>query len=325
MTHHYVCYINVAIDNNKKCKIHQCCCGLALTVGMLVYCDARYITLVKGRICYMDVRAVTFDGKLSCHVGVVKVLPMQLKLVANRFAKITEIHRETTEKNRTYGMARYGKGYAKMVFFDVNPQEQVDGETLVQSEGFGACPQWKDEKDISSILTKEKYEANVKRAAKKKSLTAPTKNVKDSTKAPTKNVKDSTKAPTKNVKDSTKAPTKNVKDNVKDSTTDDDEAAQTKSKAPTKNVNDSKKTSDEDEEQSDEDEEPSDEDDSDSSEEKGNSSKRHRSGYSRSYMRAVKQAEDKEKASLKRRRIDSSSSDDDLPLMHLKKSKPLRK
>ena len=212
MTHHYVCYINVAIDNNKKCKIHQCCCGLALTVGMLVYCDARYITLVKGRICYMDVRAVTFDGKLSCHVGVVKVLPMQLKLVANRFAKITEIHRETTEKNRTYGMARYGKGYAKMVFFDVNPQEQVDGETLVQSEGFGACPQWKDEKDISSILTKEKYEANVKRAAKKKSLTAPT----------------------KNVKDSTKAPTKNVKDNVKDSTTDDDEAAETKSKAPTK-------------------------------------------------------------------------------------------
>ncbi len=314
MTHHYVCYINVAIDNNKKCKIHQCCCGLALTVGMLVYCDARYITLVKGRICYMDVRAVTFDGKLSCHVGVVKVLPMQLKLVANRFAKITEIHRETTEKNRTYGMARYGKGYAKMVFFDVNPQEQVDGETLVQSEGFGACPQWKDEKDISSILTKEKYEANVKRAAKKKSLTAPTKNVKDST-----------KAPTKNVKDSTKAPTKNVKDNVKDSTTDDDEAAQTKSKAPTKNVNDSKKTSDEDEEQYDEDEVPSDEDDSDSSEEKGNSSKRHRSGYSRSYTRAVKEAEDKEKASLKRRRIDSSSSDDDLPLMHLKKSKPLRK
>ena len=303
MTHHYVCYINVAIDNNKKCKIHQRCCGLALTVGMLVYCDARYITLVKGRICYMDVRAVTFDGKLSCHVGVVKVLPMQLKLVANRFAKITEIHRETTEKNRTYGMARYGKGYAKMVFFDVNPQEQVDGETLVQSEGFGACPQWKDEKDISSILTKEKYEANVKRAAKKKSLTAPT----------------------KNVKDSTKAPTKNVKDNVKDSTTDDDEAAQTKSKAPTKNVNDSKKTSDEDEEQSDEDEEPSDEDDSDSSEEKGNSSKRHRSGYSRSYTRAVKEAEDKEKASLKRRRIDSSSSDDDLPLMHLKKSKALRK
>ena len=303
MTHHYVCYINVAIDNNKKCKIHQCCCGLALTVGMLVYCDARYITLVKGRICYMDVRAVTFDGKLSCHVGVVKVLPMQLKLVANRFAKITEIHRETTEKNRTYGMARYGKGYAKMVFFDVNPQEQVDGETLVQSEGFGACPQWKDEKDISSILTKEKYEANVKRAAKKKSLTAPT----------------------KNVKDSTKAPTKNVKDNVKDSTTDDDEAAQTKSKAPTKNVNDSKKTSDEDEEQYDEDEVPSDEDDSDSSEEKGNSSKRHRSGYSRSYTRAVKEAEDKEKASLKRRRIDSSSSDDDLPLMHLKKSKPLRK
>ena len=303
MTHHYVCYINVAIDNNKKCKIHQCCCGLALTVGMLVYCDARYITLVKGRICYMDVRAVTFDGKLSCHVGVVKVLPMQLKLVANRFAKITEIHRETTEKNRTYGMARYGKGYAKMVFFDVNPQEQVDGETLVQSEGFGACPQWKDEKDISSILTKEKYEANVKRAAKKKSLTAPT----------------------KNVKDSTKAPTKNVKDNVKDSTTDDDEAAQTKSKAPTKNVNDSKKTSDEDEEQYDEDEVPSDEDDSDSSEEKGNSSKRHRSGYSRSYTRAVKQAEDKEKASLKRRRIDSSSSDDDLPLMHLKKSKALRK
>ena len=262
----------------------------------------------------MDVRAVTFDGKLSCHVGVVKVLPMQLKLVANRFAKITEIHRETTEKNRTYGMARYGKGYAKMVFFDVNPQEQVDGETLVQSEGFGACPQWKDEKDISSILTKEKYEANVKRAAKKKSLTAPTKNVKDST-----------KAPTKNVKDSTKAPTKNVKDNVKDSTTDDDEAAQTKSKAPTKNVNDSKKTSDEDEEQYDEDEVPSDEDDSDSSEEKGNSSKRHRSGYSRSYTRAVKEAEDKEKASLKRRRIDSSSSDDDLPLMHLKKSKPLRK
>ncbi len=314
MTHHYVCYINVAIDNNKKCKIHQCCCGLALTVGMLVYCDARYITLVKGRICYMDVRAVTFDGKLSCHVGVVKVLPMQLKLVANRFAKITEIHRETTEKNRTYGMARYGKGYAKMVFFDVNPQEQVDGETLVQSEGFGACPQWKDEKDISSILTKEKYEANVKRAAKKKSLTAPTKNVKDST-----------KAPTKNVKDSTKAPTKNVKDNVKDSTTDDDEAAQTKSKAPTKNVNDSKKTSDEDEEQYDEDEVPSDEDDSDSSEEKGNSSKRHRSGYSRSYTRAVKEAEDKEKASLKRRRIDSSSSDDDLPLMHLKKSKALRK
>ena len=313
-THHYVCYINVAIDNNKKCKIHQCCCGLALTVGMLVYCDARYITLVKGRICYMDVRAVTFDGKLSCHVGVVKVLPMQLKLVANRFAKITEIHRETTEKNRTYGMARYGKGYAKMVFFDVNPQEQVDGETLVQSEGFGACPQWKDEKDISSILTKEKYEANVKRAAKKKSLTAPTKNVKDST-----------KAPTKNVKDSTKAPTKNVKDNVKDSTTDDDEAAQTKSKAPTKNVNDSKKTSDEDEEQYDEDEVPSDEDDSDSSEEKGNSSKRHRSGYSRSYTRAVKEAEDKEKASLKRRRIDSSSSDDDLPLMHLKKSKALRK
>ena len=186
MTHHYVCYINVAIDNNKKCKIHQCCCGLALTVGMLVYCDARYITLVKGRICYMDVRAVTFDGKLSCHVGVVKVLPMQLKLVANRFAKITEIHRETTEKNRTYGMARYGKGYAKMVFFDVNPQEQVDGETLVQSEGFGACPQWKDEKDISSILTKEKYEANVKRAAKKKSLTAPTKNVKDSTMKPKK-------------------------------------------------------------------------------------------------------------------------------------------
>ena len=277
MTHHYVCYINVAIDNNKKCKIHQCCCGLALTVGMLVYCDARYITLVKGRICYMDVRAVTFDGKLSCHVGVVKVLPMQLKLVANRFAKITEIHRETTEKNRTYGMARYGKGYAKMVFFDVNPQEQVDGETLVQSEGFGACPQWKDEKDISSILTKEKYEANVKRAAKKKSLTAPTKNVKDSTKAPTKNVKDS------------------------------------------------KKTSDEDEEQYDEDEVPSDEDDSDSSEEKGNSSKRHRSGYSRSYTRAVKEAEDKEKASLKRRRIDSSSSDDDLPLMHLKKSKALRK
>ena len=302
MTHHYVCYINVAIDNNKRCKIHQRCCGLALTVGMLVYCDARYITLVKGRICYMDVRAVTFDGKLSCHVGVVKVLPMQLKLVANRFAKITEIHRETTEKNRTYGMARYGKGYAKMVFFDVNPQEQVDGETLVQSEGFGACPQWKDEKDISSILTKEKHEANVKRAAKKKSL----------------------KAPRKNVKDSTKAPTKNVKDNVKDSTTDDDEAAETKSKAPTKNVKDSKKTSDEDEEQSDEDEEPSDEDDSDSSEEKGNSSKRHRSGYSRSYMRAVKQAEDKEKASLKRRRIDSSSSDDDLPLMHLKKSKPLR-
>ena len=251
----------------------------------------------------MDVRAVTFDGKLSCHVGVVKVLPMQLKLVANRFAKITEIHRETTEKNRTYGMARYGKGYAKMVFFDVNPQEQVDGETLVQSEGFGACPQWKDEKDISSILTKEKYEANVKRAAKKKSLTAPT----------------------KNVKDSTKAPTKNVKDNVKDSTTDDDEAAQTKSKAPTKNVNDSKKTSDEDEEQYDEDEVLSDEDDSDSSEEKGNSSKRHRSGYSRSYTRAVKEAEDKEKASLKRRRIDSSSSDDDLPLMHLKKSKPLRK
>ena len=180
-------------------------------------------------------------------------------------------------KERTYGMARYGKGYAKMVFFDVNPQEQVDGETLVQSEGFGACPQWKDEKDISSILTKEKYEANVKRAAKKKSLTAPTKNVKDSTKAPTKNVKDS------------------------------------------------KKTSDEDEEQSDEDEVPSDEDDSDSSEEKGNSSKRHRSGYSRSYTRAVKEAEDKEKASLKRRRIDSSSSDDDLPLMHLKKSKPLRK
>ena len=225
----------------------------------------------------MDVRAVTFDGKLSCHVGVVKVLPMQLKLVANRFAKITEIHRETTEKNRTYGMARYGKGYAKMVFFDVNPQEQVDGETLVQSEGFGACPQWKDEKDISSILTKEKYEANVKRAAKKKSLTAPTKNVKDSTKAPTKNVKDS------------------------------------------------KKTSDEDEEQYDEDEVPSDEDDSDSSEEKGNSSKRHRSGYSRSYTRAVKEAEDKEKASLKRRRIDSSSSDDDLPLMHLKKSKALRK
>ena len=293
MTHHYVCYINVAIDNNKKCKIHQRCCGLALTVGMLVYCDARYITLVKGRICYMDVRAVTFDGKLSCHVGVVKVLPMQLKLVANRFAKITEIHRETTEKNRTYGMARYGKGYAKMVFFDVNPQEQVDGETLVQSEGFGACPQWKDEKDISSILTKEKYEANVKRAAKKKSLTAPT----------------------KNVKDSTKAPTKNVKDNVKDSTTDDDEAAETKSKAPTKNVKDSKKTSDEDEEQSDE-------DDSDSSEETGNCSKRHRSGYSRSYTRAVKEAEDKEK---KRRRIDSSSSDDDLPLMHLKKSKPLRK
>ena len=318
MTHHYVCYINVAIDNNKKCKIHQRCCGLALTVGMLVYCDARYITLVKGRICYMDVRAVTFDGKLSCHVGVVKVLPMQLKLVANRFAKITEIHRETTEKNRTYGMARYGKGYAKMVFFDVNPQEQVDGETLVQSEGFGACPQWKDEKDISSILTKEKHEANVKRAAKKKSLTAPTKNVKDST-----------KAPTKNVKDSTKAPTKNVKDNVKDSTTDDDEAAETKSKAPTKNVKDSKKTSDEDEEQSDEDEEQYDEDevtsDSDSSEEKGNSSKRHRSGYSRSYTRAVKEAEDKEKASLKRRRIDSSSSDDDLPLMHLKKSKPLRK
>ena len=117
MTHHYVCYINVAIDNNKKCKIHQRCCSLALTVGMLVYCDARYITLVKGRICYMDVRAVTFDGKLSCHVGVVKVLPMQLKLVANRFAKITEIHRETTEKNRMYGMARYGKGYAKMVFF----------------------------------------------------------------------------------------------------------------------------------------------------------------------------------------------------------------
>ena len=318
MTHHYVCYINVAIDNNKKCKIHQRCCGLALTVGMLVYCDARYITLVKGRICYMDVRAVTFDGKLSCHVGVVKVLPMQLKLVANRFAKITEIHRETTEKNRTYGMARYGKGYAKMVFFDVNPQEQVDGETLVQSEGFGACPQWKDEKDISSILTKEKYEANVKRAAKKKSLTAPTKNVKDST-----------KAPTKNVKDSTKAPTKNVKDNVKDSTTDDDEAAETKSKAPTKNVKDSKKTSDEDEEQSDEDEEQYDEDevtsDSYSSEEKGNSSKRHRSGYSRSYTRAVKEAEDKEKASVKRRRIDSSSSDDDLPLMHLKKSKPLRK
>jgi len=318
MTHHYVCYINVAIDNNKKCKIHQCCCGLALTVGMLVYCDARYITLVKGRICYMDVRAVTFDGKLSCHVGVVKVLPMQLKLVANRFAKITEIHRETTEKNRTYGMARYGKGYAKMVFFDVNPQEQVDGETLVQSEGFGACPQWKDEKDISSILTKEKYEANVKRAAKKKSL-----------KDPTKNVKDSTKAPTKNVKDSTKAPTKNVKDNVKDSTTDDDEAAETKSKAPTKNVKDSKKTSDEDEEQSDEDEEQSDEDevpsDSDSSEETGNCSKRHRSGYSVSYTRAVKAAEDKEKASVKRRRIDSSSSDDDLPLMHQKKSKPLRK
>ena len=311
MTHHYVCYINVAIDNNKKCKIHQRCCGLALTVGMLVYCDARYITLVKGRICYMDVRAVTFDGKLSCHVGVVKVLPMQLKLVANRFAKITEIHRETTEKNRTYGMARYGKGYAKMVFFDVNPQEQVDGETLVQSEGFGACPQWKDEKDISSILTKEKHEANVKRAAKKKSL-----------KAPRKNVKDSTKAPTKNVKDSTKAPTKNVKDNVKDSTTDDDEAAETKSKAPTKNVNDSKKTSDEDEEQSDEDEVPS---DSDSSEETGNCSKRHRSGYSMSYTRAVKAAEDKEKASVKRRRIDSSSSDDDLPLMHLKKSKPLRK
>ena len=307
MTHHYVCYINVAIDNNKKCKIHQRCCGLALTVGMLVYCDARYITLVKGRICYMDVRAVTFDGKLSCHVGVVKVLPMQLKLVANRFAKITEIHRETTEKNRTYGMARYGKGYAKMVFFDVNPQEQVDGETLVQSEGFGACPQWKDEKDISSILTKEKYEANVKRAAKKKSLTAPT----------------------KNVKDSTKAPTKNVKDNVKDSTTDDDEAAETKSKAPTKNVKDPKKTSDEDEEQSDEDEEQSDEDeatsDSDSSEETGNCSKRHRSGYSMSYTRAVKEAEDKEKASLKRRRIDSSSSDDDLPLMRLKKSKPLRK
>ena len=107
--------------------------------------------------------------------------------------------------------------------------------------------------------------------------------------------------------------------------TDDDEAAQTKSKAPTKNVKDSKKTSDEDEEQYDEDEVPSDEDDSDSSEEKGNSSKRHRSGYSRSYTRAVKEAEDKEKASLKRRRIDSSSSDDDLPLMHLKKSKPLRK
>jgi hypothetical protein len=99
LTHHYVCYINVAIDNNKKCKIHQRCCGLTLKVGMLVYCDARYITLVKGRICYMDVRAVTFDGKLSCHVGVVKVLPMQLKLVANRFAKITKIHRETTEKN----------------------------------------------------------------------------------------------------------------------------------------------------------------------------------------------------------------------------------
>jgi len=147
---------------------------------MLVYCDARYITLVKGRICYMDVRAVTFDGKLSCHVGVVKVLPMQLKLVANRFAKITEIHRETTEKNRTYGMARYGKGYAKMVFFDVNAQEKVEGETLVQREGFGARPQWEDDKDISSILTKEKNEANVKRATEKKSK-APTKNVKDST------------------------------------------------------------------------------------------------------------------------------------------------
>ena len=74
MTHHYVCYINVAIDSNKKCKKHLCCCRLALKVGVLVYCDARYISLVKGRICYMDVRVVTFDGKLSCHVGVVKVL-----------------------------------------------------------------------------------------------------------------------------------------------------------------------------------------------------------------------------------------------------------
>jgi hypothetical protein len=176
LTHHYVCYINVTIDSNKKCKKHLCCCGLALKVGMLVYCDARYISLVKGRICYMDVRVVTFDGKLSCHVGVVKVLPMQLKLVANWFAKITEVHRETT-KNRTYGMARYGKGYAKMVFFDVNPQEEVDdGATFVQREGCEAPPQSEDNKDISSILTKEKHEANTKRAAERKSKVPPKNN-----------------------------------------------------------------------------------------------------------------------------------------------------
>jgi hypothetical protein len=112
---------------------------------------------------------------------------------------------------------------------------------LVQREGFGARP----DKDISSILTKEKHEANVKRTEARKYKEGD---------------KDISSILTKEKHEA----------NVK-------RATEKKSKAPTKNVKDStmkpKKTTDEDEEQS----------DSDSSQETGNSSKRHSSGHSKSF------------------------------------------
>jgi hypothetical protein len=87
-----ICFTNLPHRREMRCSKHPYGCGLSLKDGSLVRVNGmEKCRFIKGMAWYFPVWTVDSEAHLECCVGIVKTLPTQGHLVANRTAIVTQL------------------------------------------------------------------------------------------------------------------------------------------------------------------------------------------------------------------------------------------
>jgi hypothetical protein len=106
------------ICNIAECKKHPKGCGPHLEKSDIVkVCGDINAKLVGGKVWYFLARRMN-GMKHHCYVGVVKVLATQAHLVANRLARVLDIHGKEACDNKTKNLGIICS-HADMKFMDL--------------------------------------------------------------------------------------------------------------------------------------------------------------------------------------------------------------
>jgi hypothetical protein len=128
VTRALICFTNIPHRREMRCSKHPYGCGLSLKVGSLVRVNGmEKCRFVKGMAWYFPVWTVDSEAHLECCVGIVKTLPTQGHLVANRTAIVTQLVKMCTpsSSSKKTQTLRLLTDYAVATFVDTVNLDKV--------------------------------------------------------------------------------------------------------------------------------------------------------------------------------------------------------